>query len=92
MSIVLRFASSSGANGLQALAFERSTRSPRGAAYIALFEQFNAELASILLRNDELLRAADEIVSRALREFPIEDPGAGRVSRELADSARKRCR
>jgi hypothetical protein len=65
------------------------TRSPRGAAYIALFEQFNAELASILLRNDELLRVADEIVSRALREFPIEDPGAGRVSRELADAVTK---
>jgi hypothetical protein len=65
------------------------TRSPRGAAYIELFEQFNAELASILLRNDELLRVADEIVSRALREFPIEDPGAGRVSRELADAVTK---
>jgi hypothetical protein len=65
------------------------TRSPRGAAYISLFEQFNAELASILLRNDELLRAADDIVSLALREFPIEDPGSGRVSRELADAVTK---
>jgi hypothetical protein len=65
------------------------TRSPQGAAYIALFEEFNAELASMLLRNDELLRAADEIVSLALREFPIEDPGSGRVSRELADAVTK---
>jgi hypothetical protein len=74
---------------LRAIRDRLLTRSPRGAAYIALFDQFNSELASILLRNDELLRVADDIVARALHDFPLEDPGSGRVSPMLADAVTK---
>ena len=74
---------------LRAIRDKLLTRSPRGAAYAALFEQFNGEIAAALPSNDRLLRAVDGVVSLALRDLPIEDPGKGRVSRELASAVLK---
>lgn len=65
------------------------TRSPQGLAYIELFEHFSEELTAILLTNDELLNLADAIAAGVLERFPKERPGAGVLTKHLADQVLK---
>jgi hypothetical protein len=74
---------------LRAIRDRLLTRSPRGAAYIETFEHFSEEVASMLTRDEELLKGADTVVALALRELPIDNPGKGRVSRRLASAVVK---
>jgi hypothetical protein len=59
-------------------------RSPQGQGYIALYETFGPELSRIVIDDPELLGLIDRVVSRIVEGFPIEDPGRGVLSEELA--------
>jgi hypothetical protein len=60
--------------------------SPQGLAYIDLFEKFSPELVRILLSDEDLLKRVDDLVSRLLVSFPLDNPEAGRLPQELANT------